>query len=450
MKSQTGPGPSMPRELEGLRTMLDARLTALEAALADPEQHGSLERVILDLARVATQEADAAARQAYLDAQREGQGAIAAAQAEGRTALEAEQSAAAALRTELGKAHAALLEERAAGAAGERDLAALRQALEQEQSARSRLRRELEEGQAALETERTAVAALQQGLEQAKAAHQAEGAAGLARARDVAAVQQALEHELKREQTEHAKVRTKLEAAWGASEVDRAKTHTDLDQAVRDAETRAETAIRERQTLLGDVDAVRQAAAAAVADAQARYEKLRDGTDQQIRALELAAREADARAASAERERDLLRHEAKPQTRDASPPREPAAKAVHAPVAPPPPEAAPPPDGPVRAAKRVAISGEVDIQIDGHPSKLIDLSTTGAQILSPGALKPNRLVTITLPLGDGRLSCKGKIMWSRLEPARKSGQLSYRAGVSFTSADLAALEAFLSQVSSKE
>jgi len=81
--------------------------------------------------------------------------------------------------------------------------------------------------------------------------------------------------------------------------------------------------------------------------------------------------------------------------------------------------------------------------VESSTTKLfVDLSTTGAQILSPGALKPNRLVTLLLPIGDGRLACKAKIMWSRLEPGRTGG-LWYRAGVSFTSADPKAIEEFL-------
>ena len=67
----------MPKEVEALRTSLDSRLTALEKALADPKQHGSLESLILDLARIATEEADATARHAVLDAQKAGQDATA-------------------------------------------------------------------------------------------------------------------------------------------------------------------------------------------------------------------------------------------------------------------------------------------------------------------------------------------------------------------------------------
>jgi len=98
--------------------------------------------------------------------------------------------------------------------------------------------------------------------------------------------------------------------------------------------------------------------------------------------------------------------------------------------------------GPARGAKRVAIATEVDIQIDAAPGKLIDLSITGAQVLTSFSMKPNRLVKVTLPMGDSLIACKAKVMWSRLEP--KAGQLLYRAGVWFTGADQIALEAFLS------
>jgi hypothetical protein len=96
----------------------------------------------------------------------------------------------------------------------------------------------------------------------------------------------------------------------------------------------------------------------------------------------------------------------------------------------------------VRAAQRYMMAEQVDIQIDGTPSKLIDLSTTGAQVLCPAAMKPNRMVKLTLPLGDKTVSCKGKVMWARLEPS-KGGQLWYRAGMSFTTVDEKGVEAFL-------
>ena len=84
---------------------------------------------------------------------------------------------------------------------------------------------------------------------------------------------------------------------------------------------------------------------------------------------------------------------------------------------------------------------EVEIQIDGSPAWLIDLSLSGAQILATIALKPNRIVKITLPLGTKQIPCKGKIVWAKLEPGR--GGLRYRAGVAFANADEEAIEEFL-------
>jgi hypothetical protein len=85
---------------------------------------------------------------------------------------------------------------------------------------------------------------------------------------------------------------------------------------------------------------------------------------------------------------------------------------------------------------------DVEVQIDGLLARLIDLSITGAQILSSTALKPNRVVTLKLQAGDSLVSCKAKIMWSQLEPAA-GGELWYRAGISFTNPDQAALKTFL-------
>ena len=40
------------------------------------------------------------------------------------------------------------------------------------------------------------------------------------------------------------------------------------------------------------------------------------------------------------------------------------------------------------------------------------------------------------------VSCSGKVVWTRLEAAVSAQLLSYRAGVRFTKADHAAIEAF--------
>ena len=104
----------MPKEVDALRASLDARLAALEKAIADPKQHESLEALILDLARTATQEADATARNAVLDAQKAGQTAAAAARTEAMEALQAEKVESAALRQVIEQAKAALKQAEAA------------------------------------------------------------------------------------------------------------------------------------------------------------------------------------------------------------------------------------------------------------------------------------------------------------------------------------------------
>jgi hypothetical protein len=169
--------------------------------------------------------------------------------------------------------------------------------------------------------------------------------------------------------------------------------------------------------------------------------------ENRIRALELALRDAETRAESAELELDQQRRPA-PEAKRAVPisvaTRQPAPAPASVPV--PPSEVT---DGSMseqyrgaaRAAKRVQFNSETDIQIDGTPGKLVDLSLTGAQVLTPTAMKPHCLIKVALPMGDTSLSCNAKVMWSRLEP--RSGKLWYRAGVSFTSADQAALQAFL-------
>jgi len=164
-----------------------------------------------------------------------------------------------------------------------------------------------------------------------------------------------------------------------------------------------------------------------------RDEERQRAIESRIRSLEVALRDAETRAEIAEAEVDQQRLLALPPSEPPSLMTDPVPSSE---------SQEPAFRGPARGAKRVAISTEVEVQIDGTEGKLIDLSVTGAQVLTPFSMKPNRLVKLTMPMGDSLIACKAKVMWSRLEP--KSGQLWYRAGVSFTSADQFALEAFLS------
>ena len=92
-------GDASQRELDALRTALDKRLAALEAALANPDESEALESLVIELGRVATAEADATATRVCLQARLEAQEQVAAAQTDAEQQLQTERSAAAALRS---------------------------------------------------------------------------------------------------------------------------------------------------------------------------------------------------------------------------------------------------------------------------------------------------------------------------------------------------------------
>jgi hypothetical protein len=535
----------MPKEVEALRSSLDSRLTALEKALADPGQHSLLESLILDLARVASEEAEATTREAVVAAQTAAQKVADAVRADAAKALEDEKAEAAALRHVIDEAKAALKqaesalkqERRAAetanreAAGAQRELAAIRESLEQEQSVRAAQSRELAVALAGVEAERarasaveqqvaqagaqaeSARAALQGQIEQQRAALEGERAAA-AHLRDTSS---ALERQLEATRGELEVIRHELDSARGERDAAqrnldagrrelegarqdsdaRARTlsHSQAEQeqalksaqdAARSAEARlgeairdrdaiqqeaaklkqqlefAESAVRERDALKSELQAAHEAREAAEALGAARNAEPRAGLDtdsdavadlasiaqeeerqlaieNRIRSLELALRDAETRAESAEVELDQL-HRARRSSRSVDQVSE---RERPPEVTPMPAGSASEPEfrGPARAAKRVQFKVETEIQIDGTPGILVDLSLTGAQVLTPSAMKPNRLVTVTLPMGKAATACKAKVMWSRLEP--RSGQLWYRAGVSFTSADQIAIEKFL-------
>ena len=250
-----------------------------------------------------------------------------------------------------------------------------------------------------------------QQLEELQALLESERAAAQTREREFTKTQQALQRELENEQLAHAG-----ERATGAQLLEAAaQLEQDLQTARADADARSKTLSLTQVEIEKSLE-----------DMQRR---LAETADELTRAQQ-ALKDADARALLAEQRLDELRH---------------AVPAVSAPS---------PPSfgtggwegeyrGPARTAKRVAMPDNVEVEIDGINGKLIDVSLTGAQILVPAALKPNRGTKVTFRHGDDTFTCKGKIMWSRLESGIKSGQLWYRGGVMFTGSDDNALEAFI-------
>jgi hypothetical protein len=100
---------SAQQHLAVLRRTLESRLKALEEVLADPSRGESLPGLILDLSRVATEEAQAAASQACLATRSEADKEIAALRASAKAALDAAQAS-------LKSAQTSLAQEQATGA----------------------------------------------------------------------------------------------------------------------------------------------------------------------------------------------------------------------------------------------------------------------------------------------------------------------------------------------
>lgn len=96
-----------------------------------------------------------------------------------------------------------------------------------------------------------------------------------------------------------------------------------------------------------------------------------------------------------------------------------------------------------RQAGRVKINTAVEVLIDGSASRLVDVSTSGAQLLSPTALRPNRRVQIAVQNGDGAFTCGGRVVWALLELSGTAAH--YRAGIQFTNIDAVAIDAFVSR-----
>ena len=97
-----------------------------------------------------------------------------------------------------------------------------------------------------------------------------------------------------------------------------------------------------------------------------------------------------------------------------------------------------------RRAPRFRVRPGVELQLDGNPVTLVDISTIGAQVLSPGMIRPGQRVRVTVPRDDGAVRFRGTVAWARFELPRRPGDAGphYRAGVEFLDADPEILASF--------
>jgi hypothetical protein len=95
-----------------------------------------------------------------------------------------------------------------------------------------------------------------------------------------------------------------------------------------------------------------------------------------------------------------------------------------------------------RRAPRHRLRQGVEIQLDGNPVQVIDLSQVGAQVMSQTILRPNQKVRVSVPNDDFVMRFRGSIAWAKFELPDPSAPPRYRAGVEFTDADARAVEAY--------
>lgn len=278
-----------PDEFEALHVALESRLSALEAALANPDDC-ALEGLILDLARTATEEAEAAARRASVDA-------LAEADAQAGTAM-----------TQAQTAEAALASERQAGLTLHRSLGAARSELEAAKLKIATLTNDLEHMRDAFTIERTTLRSELSEAERCFAAsdtlrQQAEAARNEDLSRERATIQRLTDSlaqsrsEIDAAKQEVASRAADMEAARERADV-ATRTQADLAQAVADARARVEALGQERDGLKADLEAARQNAARSATAVQS--------TEGERAAIEQKWHDAEARFASATRERDAL------------------------------------------------------------------------------------------------------------------------------------------------
>ena len=96
-----------------------------------------------------------------------------------------------------------------------------------------------------------------------------------------------------------------------------------------------------------------------------------------------------------------------------------------------------------RRAQRVRVRSGVEIQLDGNPAAVVDLSTVGAQVLSSTILRPNQKVRVSVPNDDVVMRFKGAVAWAKFELPKPTDAPVYRAGVEFLDADGQAIDEFV-------
>jgi len=93
-----------------------------------------------------------------------------------------------------------------------------------------------------------------------------------------------------------------------------------------------------------------------------------------------------------------------------------------------------------RASTRIEDIEWARIRINGTPVRVVDLSLTGAQILSPAVLRLGDSVHVMLASDADIVQCDAGIVWGTFDMIGLSSAPLFRAGLSFKDADRRAIE----------
>jgi hypothetical protein len=93
-----------------------------------------------------------------------------------------------------------------------------------------------------------------------------------------------------------------------------------------------------------------------------------------------------------------------------------------------------------RASARIEGVQWARVRINGTPVKVVDLSLTGAQVLSPAVLRLGDSVQVMLASDADIVQCDAGIVWGTFEMIGPACAPLFRAGLSFKDADRLAIE----------
>jgi hypothetical protein len=93
-----------------------------------------------------------------------------------------------------------------------------------------------------------------------------------------------------------------------------------------------------------------------------------------------------------------------------------------------------------RRAPRFPVTDGASVVVNGENGTLVNLSSTGAQLLVHMRLRPSEPLRLALVDSDSEVKVRGVVAWSSVEA--DNGALAYRAGVEFINPDALSLDAF--------